>query len=111
VTTGPYDAAGPERGLDPAEDPDRFVPDEEPMRSVSPDPARGLDMSKDPDRYDPEVHDVPPTDPSGKSLTELIGKERSFEEERNPYLWLAGLVAVFTFLGLVSLLFANLSPR
>ena len=105
MTTSPDDAADRPGGLDPSQDPDRYRPEQAETRSVSPDPARGLDMSQDPDRYRPEE------DPTGKSLTELIGKERSFEEERNPYLWLAGLLAVFAFLGLVSLLFATLSPR
>lgn len=104
--TNPYDAAGPDRGLDPALDPDRFLPEPAETRSVSPE-ARGgpLDPRFDPDRFsNAESAD-------GKDLTELIGKERSFEEERSPYIWLAGLAMVIGFLAIVSLIFANLSPR
>jgi hypothetical protein len=103
--TNPYDAAGPDRGLDPAGDPDRFVPDE-PVEPAGPVAGGPLDMSQDPDRYDPRLDR-----PGGSDLTELIGKDRAFEEERNPYLWVAGLVAVFGFLALASLVLANLSPR
>ncbi len=105
--TNPYDAAGPDRGLDPALDPDRFLPEPAETRSVSPDqPAGALDPRLDPDRFSnaPESTD-------GKNLTDLIGKERSFEEERSPYIWLAGLAMVLGFLAIVSLIFANLSPR
>ena len=101
--TNAYDAAGPDRGLDPAVDPDRFVPD-------APVAGGPLDMSQDPDRYDPRL-DRPSDRRGGSDLTELIGKDRAFEEERSPYLWVAGLVAVFGFLALASLVLANLSPR
>lgn len=98
---------GPDRGLDPALDPDRFVPDSgdpAPTRSVSPD-VGSLDPRHDPDRFSNAV------DPEGKDLTELIGKARSFEEERSPWTWLLGLAMVLGFLAIVSLIFANLSPR
>lgn len=101
--TNPYDAADPHRGLDPAGDPDRFVPD----AAVPPAPVGPLDPALDPDRFVPDAAG----DPSGKDLTELIGKERSFEEERNPYTWVLGLVAVVAFLAVVSVVMANLSPR
>jgi hypothetical protein len=122
--TDPYEAAGPHRGLDPALDPDRFVPDGGgpdsgdvavpgsvgPGQSSAVDvPGGPLDPRLDPDRYENAVAD--PADARGKDLTQLIGKDRSFEEERSPYLWVAGLLMVLGFLALVSLFFANTSPR
>lgn len=120
------DAEGSGR-LDPAADPDRFVAEPAPTRSVSPD-ARSLDPRHDPDRFSHAVEGEPPAagaldprhdpdrfanagGPEGKDLTELIGKARSFEEERSPYTWLLGLAMVLGFLAVVSLIFANLSPR
>ena len=95
---------GPDKGLDPALDPDRFVADPAHTRSVSPD-VGSLDPRHDPDRFSNAV------DTDGKDLTELIGKARSFEEERSPWTWLLGLAMVLGFLAIVSLVFANLSPR
>jgi hypothetical protein len=41
----------------------------------------------------------------GQSLTDLIGKDRSFEERRDGYEWVAGLLAIVAFLALVTLIF------
>jgi hypothetical protein len=41
----------------------------------------------------------------GQSLTDLIGKDRSFEEHRDGYEWVAGLIAVVAFLALVTFIF------
>ncbi len=50
-----------------------------------------LDPGQDPDRYD------------SPTLPELLG-EGAHEDERNNLAWLVGLVSVFAFLFLVSLL-------
>lgn len=94
--------------LGPAGDPDASGADPAPVRSVSPE-AGPLDPRHDPDRFSNAVEDAGRS--GGKDLTELIGKGRSFEEERNPYLWVLGLAMVLGFLAAVSLVFANLSPR
>jgi hypothetical protein len=83
--------------LDPANDPDRFDPTEQPV-VVGP-----LDLSQDPDRM--------PRPGEGQSLTDLLGKERSYEEDRDGYEWVFGLLGVLAFLALVTFLFSNvLSP-
>jgi hypothetical protein len=54
-----------------------------------------LDMSKDPDRYDPARDD--------RTLPEMLG-EGAHEDRRDNHTWLLGLLAVISFLVLVSLL-------
>ena len=88
--------------MDLSQDPDRFEnahldPVEQPV-VVGP-----LDLSQDPDRM--------PKPGSGQSLTDLIGKERSYEEDRDGYEWIVGLLAVLAFLALVAFFFNSvLSP-
>ena len=124
-------ADGRTRPLDPAGDPDRFDPAAhprivEPVDQVRPSPRR-LGAADDPDRFDasrgpaaPELPRglAPRADPDrflppgqGQSLTDLIGKDGAFEEERDGYQWVAGLLGVLAFLALVAFLFQNvLSP-
>lgn len=120
--TAPLDPAGdPDRyhpardvstgRLDPAGDPDRY----DPARDTS---TGRLDPAKDPDRYDPSRDaSVGPLDPAkdadrfpsyggegqGQTLTGLLG-EGAQEQKREGLAWLFGLLAVFGFLVLVSLL-------
>ena len=54
-----------------------------------------LDPRQDPDRFD------------GQNLTELVGKERSYEEPRNNYQWAIGLLTVLGFLAAVAVLFGK----
>ena len=107
ISTGP---------LDMSQDPDRY----DPTRST---PVGPLDMSQDPDRFDAATFDpaqqptvVGPLDLSrdpdrmprpgeGQSLTDLLGQERSFEEKRDGYEWVAGLLAVVAFLALITFIF------
>ena len=84
----------PRRVLGAADDPDRFDPDRE---VAPPELPRGLDPRNDPDRY------LPPG--QGQTLTDLLGVEGSHQGERDNYQWVAGLVGVFLFLGLVAFLF------
>lgn len=79
------------RPLDMSQDPDRFDPVDQPT-VVGP-----LDLSRDPDRM--------PRPGEGQSLTDLIGKDRSFEENRDGYEWVAGLLAVVAFLALITFIF------
>ncbi len=89
---GDAEAARPtSRRLVAADDPDRFDPD------AAPELPRGLDPAYDPDRY------VPPG--QGQTLTDLLGKSGSQESDRDGYQWVAGLIGVFLFLGLVAFLF------
>ena len=89
-------AAVPTGPLDLSKDPDRF-------ENAHPDPVEQpvvvgpLDLSQDPDRM--------PRPGSGQSLTDLIGKDRSYEEDRDGYEWIVGLLAVLAFLGLVAFFF------
>jgi hypothetical protein len=69
--------------LDPSQDPDRFVPTDEP---VGP-----LDPAADPDRFAPD----------GRTLPELLG-EGAYEDERDNLTWLLGLLGIVAFLVLVS---------
>ena len=105
------------RPLDMSQDPDRY----DPTRPAV--PAGPLDMSKDPDRYDPaadpsaSISVVGPLDPRrdpdrmdagrGQSLTDLVGKSRAHEDERDNYTWALGLLGVLAFLGLVAFLFGQ----
>lgn len=83
--------------LDPADDPDRYDPAREP---AVPELPRGLDPRYDPDRFD-----------GTQNLTELIGKDGAFEEERDNWQWVYGLLTVLAFLALVAFLFNSvLSP-
>ena len=83
--------------LDPALDPDRFD------ASAPPELPRGLDPAYDPDRFTPPGQ--------GQSLTDLLGKEGAYEEKRDGYEWVFGLLAVIAFLALVAFLFGSvLSP-
>lgn len=60
--------------LDPRFDPDRYDPDRD-GRDRAPEPPpelpRGLDPRNDPDRFD------------NKNLVELIGKDATYEDERD----------------------------
>ncbi len=78
--------------LDPSQDPDRFL-------KPAVDPS-ALDPQADPDRYDPA------DGPRGQTLPELLG-EGAYEEKRDNLQWLYGLLAVFGFLILVSLLLSH----
>lgn len=84
--------------LDPRHDPDRFDPNhvDQGRAPEPPEILRGLDPRYDPDRFD-----------GSQNLTELVGKERSFEDERDNYQWAYGLLAVLGFLALVAFLFNN----
>jgi hypothetical protein len=70
-----------------------------------------MDMSKDPDRYVEQVSPPGPLDPAADpdrfrgqpTLPGLLG-EGAYEEPRETLDWLLGLLAIFAFLGLVSLL-------
>ena len=75
-------------GLDPAQDPDRFDPDREPV-DVGP-----LDPALDPDRFD-------------RTLPQLLGKG-AYEEPREGMEWLVGLLGVIGFLVVVSLVISLL---
>lgn len=103
-------ADGRQGPLDMSQDPDRydpgrdaapvFDPDEHPrVVQAPPDQPRDLDPGRDPDRY------LPPG--QGQSLEDLIGKERTYEGERDGYQWLFGLLGVLAFLALVAFLFSN----
>ena len=70
--------------LDPAQDPDRFDP-------AKAEPTGPLDPAADPDRFRP-----------GMTLPDLLGP-RPEEDRLDPWTWLYGLVLVFGFLGLVTL--------
>jgi len=78
--------------LDPGQDPDRF----EATREST--PTESLDPAADPDRY------------RRPTLPGLLG-EGAHEEKRNTFTWLIGLVSVFAFLMLVSLLAHFGNPR
>jgi hypothetical protein len=113
--------------LDPRQDPDRYRPEQDDL-SIVPGLGEGrtapLDLSKDPDRFDASAPPELPRnldtryDPDrfappgqGQSLTDLLGKEGAFEEKRDGYEWVFGLLAVLAFLALVSFLFNSvLSP-
>ena len=77
--------------LDPAGDPDRY----DPARDTS---TGRLDPAKDSDRF-PSYGGAG----QGQTLTGLLG-EGAQEQEREGLAWLFGLLAVFGFLVLVSLL-------
>lgn len=53
-----------------------------------------LDPARDPDRFD-----------GTQNLTDLVGKQGAFEEERDNYQWAYGLLAVLAFLAVVAFLF------
>ena len=59
-----------------------------------------LDPAQDPDRFDPAQG------PQGRTLPELLG-EGSYEDKRDNLTWLLGLVGIFAFLLLVSLLLSH----
>ena len=80
--------------LDPRLDPDRFDPDREP--DSPPELPRDLDPRHDPDRFD-----------GSQNLTDLVGKDGAFEDERDNYQWALGLLAVLAFLAAVAFLFNN----
>ena len=86
--------------LDPRFDPDRYDPDRDDIPETPPELPRGLDPRQDPDRFD-----------GSQNLTDLVGKDGAFEDERNNYQWALGLLAVLGFLAAVAFLFSNvLSP-
>ncbi|MCW2779141.1 MAG: hypothetical protein JWN17_2866 [Frankiales bacterium] len=95
--TGPG-GSGP---LDLSQDPDRVQPG--PPTSLLPPapfpPGVALDPARDPDR----VH------PGDRTLVDLLG-EGAQEEQRDGYVWLAGLLAVLVFLGLVAYAARFLGP-
>ena len=74
--------------LDMSKDPDRFVPDAGP-------PPGPLDPALDPDRYDPQGR--------GRTLPQLLG-EGAYEEPRETWTWLFGLLGILLFLVVVSVL-------
>lgn len=82
---------GRTRPLDPSRDPDRFDPD------AVPELPRGLDPTYDPDRFTPPGQ--------GQSLPDLLGKEATYEGDRDAWQWVYGLLTVLAFLAVVSLLF------
>ena len=95
----PSAAAGPTGPLDMSQDPDRFDPALDPVQQ--PVVVGPLDLSRDPDRMPGQ----------GQSLTDLIGKDRSYEEDRDGYEWIFGLLAVLAFLAIVAFFFSSvLSP-
>ena len=115
------------RPLDMSKDPDRFDPGAAAVTAGM--PTGPLDLSRDPDRFEngyPDPVEQPvvvgpldlskdpdrmPTPGSGQSLTDLIGKDRSYEEDRDGYEWIVGLLAVLAFLALVAFFFNSvLSP-
>ena len=117
--------------LDPRHDPDRYRPGQPDDLSIVPGLGEGrtrpMDLSKDPDRFDPSAPAVPPELPrgldprhdpdrftppgQGQNLIDLLGKEGAFEEKRDGYEWVFGLLAVLAFLALVSFVFNSvLSP-
>jgi hypothetical protein len=75
--------------LDPAQDPDRY--DASKDVAPSPGPPARLDPAQDPDRF------------RSPTLPGLLG-EGAQEGERDGATWLLGLVSVFAFLILVSVL-------
>ena len=77
--------------LDPAQDPDRFVPSDA--------PSSALDPAADPDRYDPRK-----AGGRGQTLSDLMGEP---DDRRNNLEWLFGLLAVIGFLVFVSLLLSH----
>ena len=137
MTLGPADATGrPEGAAAPDNDPSIVPGLADPVPTPRTGPPIGgqrtgpLDMSKDPDRFDPtssfdptaSASVVGPLDPArdpdrmprpgeGQSLTDLVGKARAHEDERDNYAWAYGLIGVLIFLGLVAYLFGEvLSP-
>ena len=82
--------------LDPAQDPDRY--DAALDADADPAPPGPLDPSLDPDRY------------HSPTLPGLLG-EGAHEDKRDTMTWVYGLVGVFGFLLLVSLLAHFGNPR
>ena len=80
--------------MDPSHDPDRFDPSRDDAA-----PAGPLDPAQDPDRY----HGSP-------TLPGLLG-DGAHEESRDRLTWVYGLLGVFGFLLLVSLLAHFGNPR
>jgi hypothetical protein len=78
--------------MDPAQDPDRYDPSRDDA------PAGPLDPELDPDRY------------RAPTLPGLLG-EGAFEEKRDTMTWVYGLLGVFAFLLLVSVLAHLGNPR
>jgi hypothetical protein len=91
-------SSGRTRPLDMSQDPDRFRPDEHPqLVEPAPEVPRGLDPAQDPDRF------LPPG--QGQTLHDLLGPAGSFDDDRDNYQWVAGLLGVLAFLALVAFLF------
>ena len=112
MTTGP---------LDMSKDPDRYRRDE-PVEdpTVVPGLTGPLDMTQDPDRYRREVHGSVQHDPARevphkrflrgrekRTLIDLVGPERSYSDEVDPWSWALGLAMVVGFLALVAWLFGS----
>lgn len=94
--------------LDPRLDPDRFRPGEDDADAGDPlSPRSSLDPAQDPDRFVPEPAPAADAGGQGQSLTDLLGRSRTYEGERDNYQWALGLLAVLAFLGLVTFLFNN----
>lgn len=103
-------------GLDPALDPDRFDRGRDGALDPRLDPDRydpgrdsaplvGLDPRFDPDRYDASRDpDLPPG--QGQTLTELLGAG-AYEDARDGWEWVVGLLAVLVFLGIVAFFFGS----
>ncbi len=99
--------AAPTTHLDMSQDPDRYDPSRD-AGLGAPLVTGPLDMSQDPDRYDPRA-DAGAAG-SGQTLSELLGGSAAQDEERDSFVWLAGLLAVAAFLGLVALFFSSVQP-
>ncbi len=113
VRLGQGRAVGRARPLDPAGDPDRFRA-EQAAPPAAPGRAVPLDPALDPDRFAPVAPaTIPPSPASGRAkdavagrdLEQLLGKDATFEDERDGFEWLLGLLFVLAFLAFVAFLF------
>jgi hypothetical protein len=76
--------------LDPGGDPDRYDPARDGAAPTGP-----LDPAGDPDRYQSPA--------GGPTLPGLLG-EGAFEDQRDSFTWVLGLIGVLLFLGFVSMM-------
>ena len=76
-------------------------------------PRHGPRNPDGPDAHGPDQDGPDPASDAARTdrtLPELLGSAGAQEEERSNLLWLAGLLAVLAFLGLVALVVSRLSP-